>query len=81
MWRDDAYLLDMLLSARKALQFTRWVAWKHFDDNKVPQHAIMRAIQIIGKAARHVSTEYQEAHPEIPWRGIAGMHYLTCPSP
>jgi hypothetical protein len=22
MWRDDAYLLDMLLAARKALEFT-----------------------------------------------------------
>lgn len=23
MWRDDAYLLDMLLAARKVLQFTK----------------------------------------------------------
>ena len=66
MWRDDAYLLDMLLAANKVIQFTRGVSWKRFEKNEVLQHAVMRVIQIIGEAARHISPEYKEKHPDIP---------------
>jgi uncharacterized protein with HEPN domain len=31
------------------------------------------ALGIIGEAARHISTEFRSAHPEIPWRQIIGM--------
>lgn len=37
------------------------------------QYAIVHSIQIIGEAARRVSEEYREMHPEIPWRNIIGM--------
>jgi len=30
-------------------------------------------IQIVGEAARKVSPEFKQAHPEIPWQGIIGM--------
>lgn len=52
MQRDDAYLLDMLLAARDA----------------VLQRAMMHCLQVVGEAARHVSRERQERHPEIAWR-------------
>jgi uncharacterized protein with HEPN domain len=28
---------------------------------------------IIGEAASHVSVEFRDTHPEIPWRQIVGM--------
>ncbi len=73
MWRDDAYLLDMLLATRKVQQFTRGVAWNQFRGDELLQNAVMRLIQIIGEAARKVSPEFKQAHPEIPWQGIIGM--------
>jgi len=33
MWRDDAYLLDMLLAARKIRDFTDGVTWEKFQDS------------------------------------------------
>lgn len=33
MWRDDAYLLDMLLAARKVLEFTRGITWEQFAND------------------------------------------------
>lgn len=44
-----------------------------FNADELRQHAVMRLIQIIGEAARKVSDEYQEEHPEIPWRLVIGM--------
>jgi uncharacterized protein with HEPN domain len=73
MWRDDAYLLDILLAARKILHFTDGVAWERFQDDELMQHGIMRLIQIIGEAARKISPEFKQAHPEIPWQKIVGM--------
>jgi uncharacterized protein with HEPN domain len=73
MWRDDAYLLDMLLAARKVRDFTQGISWEQFQSDEIVQNAVMRQIQIIGEAARKISPEYQQAHPEIPWEGIIGM--------
>lgn len=73
MWRDDAYLLDMLLAARKVLEFTRGVSWEQFERDDLVQNAVMRQLQIIGEAARKVSPEYVRDHPQVPWRDIVGM--------
>ena len=75
MWRDEAYLLDMLLAARKVQSFTEGVTWDQFQTDEILQSAVMRVIQIIGEAARKVSPEFKQAHPEIPWREIVGMRH------
>jgi uncharacterized protein with HEPN domain len=73
MWRDDAYMLDMLLAARKVQNFTHNVGWEQFRDDDLLENAVMHQIQIIGEAARKVSPEYRDSHPEIPWQAIIGM--------
>jgi uncharacterized protein with HEPN domain len=32
-------------------------------------------VQVIGEAARKVSPEFQQTHPEIPWRQIIGTRH------
>lgn len=73
MWRDDAYVLDMLLAARKVLEFTEGVDWEQFSRDELVQNAVMRQIQIIGEAARNVSSGYRGSHGEVPWADIVGM--------
>jgi uncharacterized protein with HEPN domain len=73
MWRDEAYVLDMLLAARKVLEFTKRVDCARFQRDELVQNAVMHQIQIIGEAARSVSPEYRNAHPEVPWRDLVGM--------
>ena len=38
---------------------------------------MVRAIQLVGQAARGVSQELQTAHPEIPWREMIGMRNVV----
>lgn len=33
----------------------------------------MNHIEIIGEAAKKVTAEFKEAHPDIPWHEMAGM--------
>ena len=73
MWRDDAYMLDMLLAARKVENFTGGVSWEKFKADDLLQNAVMRQIQIIGEAARKISQQYKDLRPQIPWQAIIGM--------
>jgi len=73
MWRDDAYILDMLLAGRKVREFMEGVHWEQFSRDELVQNAVMRQIQIIGEAARSVSEECQSKHTSVPWRDIIGM--------
>ena len=34
---------------------------------------MVRAVENIGEAAKNVPTAVRRAHPEIPWRKLAGM--------
>ena len=49
--RDDAYVLDMLLAAREALDFAAAVDFDAFRGNRMAQLAILKAIEIVGEAA------------------------------
>jgi uncharacterized protein with HEPN domain len=73
MWRDDACVLDMLIAARKIRTFTTGVTLDRFLRDELMQHGIMRLIEILGEAARHLSDDFKTNHPEIPWRQIIGM--------
>lgn len=71
--KDDAYLLDMLIAARKALGHISGLSWEDFAESDLHQDAVLWQLGIIGEAARLVSSTTREAHPEIPWSEIVGM--------
>lgn len=73
MSRDEAFMLDILLAAKDALAFVRGLDRESFDASTLHQNAVVRVLEIIGEAAKHVSQETQDAHPEIPWRETSGM--------
>jgi uncharacterized protein with HEPN domain len=73
MWRDDAWLLDMLQACRKALHHAEGLTGERFVLSGLHQDAIIRQLTILGEAAKQVSPKFRAAHPEIPWRKIAGF--------
>ena len=40
--------------------------------DKIYQNAVIRSLEVIGEAAKQVSTEFRSEHPELPWREMAG---------
>jgi uncharacterized protein with HEPN domain len=37
------------------------------------QRAFIRSLEVIGEATKRLPTEFRAAHPEVDWRGMAGM--------
>jgi uncharacterized protein with HEPN domain len=75
MWRDDAYLLDILLSARKAIEFTQGLSKESFEQSELHQNAVARVLAVVGEAASKISPEFRKSHPEIPWQKAVGMRH------
>ena len=68
--KDAAYLWDMLDSARTISQFTSGITIEGYLKDRKLQLAIERSLEIIGEAAKNVSSQFQNSHSEIPWGKI-----------
>ena len=71
--RDLALLWDMRAAARSISEFILDVKYSRFEQDKLLRSAVERQFLIIGEAAKQVSPGFQQAHPEVPWRGIVGL--------
>ncbi|RJP50952.1 MAG: DUF86 domain-containing protein [Anaerolineaceae bacterium] len=77
MSRDDTYLVDILESAKIALDYVFDKSWDEFYEDTQCQDAVVRRIEIVGEAARRVSQETRDRHPQIPWREMTSMRNLV----
>ncbi|HEY3295050.1 MAG TPA: HepT-like ribonuclease domain-containing protein [bacterium] len=75
MPRDETYLLYMLLAARRVVRSTSQVSRAEFDSNVEKMDSVVLQIGNIGEAASHISSEYCNLHPMIPWGEIIGMRH------
>jgi uncharacterized protein with HEPN domain len=73
MWRDLAWIFDMLQASQKALEYARGLSEGEFRRSGLHQDAIVRQLTIVGEAAKRVSAEFRISHPEVPWRQVAGF--------
>ncbi len=73
MQRDKEYLLDILEASKLAIQYVQGKSLEDFLSDIQCQDAVIRRLEIIGEAARRVSDETREAHPELPWHKMVGI--------
>lgn len=74
MKRDiSIYLKDMIENMGHAEEFTRDVSYGHFVKDTKLHYAVIRCIEIIGEAAKHIPNSIRKKYPQIPWKDIAGM--------
>ena len=71
------YLDDMLVAAEKVLRYTQGVDLARFVDDEKTFDAVVRNLEIIGEAAKHIPAEVQARYPDVEWRSIAGLRDIV----
>jgi uncharacterized protein with HEPN domain len=66
------YLAHIFECIEKVQQFTVDGRERFLRDAMV-QDAVLRNFEVIGEAAKRLHDDYRAAHPEIPWRSLAGL--------
>ncbi len=56
MRRDEAYVLDILIAARKARGFTAHTSAVEFENNELLHNATARMLEVIDEAAGKIGT-------------------------
>jgi uncharacterized protein with HEPN domain len=70
---DLDYLDDILDAIDKIKQFTEGMSDEQFCRDAKTAYAVIHAFEIIGEASKRLPPIIKEAHPDLPWRAVAGM--------
>ena len=73
--RSDLVLLDDIIeSIDHALLYSKGMTMNDFMGNRLVQDGVIRNFMVMGEAVKRLSAQLREAHPDVPWKRIAGMH-------
>lgn len=67
------YLRDILQAAEDALTFADGMDYPTFRTDRRTNLAVVRALEIMGEAARHIPASVRRNYPQIPWQDIVDM--------
>ena len=69
----EDYLRDLLDAIEKIQNFIKDLEFENFKKDDKTKFAVIRGLEIIGEATKHISEEVRNKYPEIPWKEMAGM--------
>ncbi|MGC1377002.1 MAG: DUF86 domain-containing protein [Anaerolineales bacterium] len=74
MARDEMIYLRHILGAINIVEeYLQGVNETQFNQTRLLQDGVIRQVEIVGEAVRHISKDIRRTYPEIPWQDVAGM--------
>lgn len=74
MIKNDVYFLRHMLDyATKLHELAERTSREQYDADETVQAACRYWLQVIGEAARNVSSDLEDSYSDIPWRAMVGM--------
>jgi uncharacterized protein with HEPN domain len=70
---DPLYLEHIDGSIKRIMAYVESLELPEFKSRPMVQDAVIRQLEIIGEATKHISDDLRHANPEIPWANMAGM--------
>ena len=67
------YLEDIVKAMDDALSFVKNMDYDIFLKDTKTTYAVIRALEIIGKATKKVPSSVKTVYDQIPWKKMAGM--------
>ena len=72
--RPEDFLQDMVNYAEDATSFIADIDFATFEQDKRTTYAVVRAVEVVGEAAKNIPQSLKDQYPHVPWRSIAGMY-------
>ena len=67
------FVEDIMLSADEAILFVEGMTFDEFRNDKKTINAVVRSLEVIGEATKHLPASFRNEHSDVPWRQLAGM--------
>jgi uncharacterized protein with HEPN domain len=67
------YLMDLIEAMDKMEQFTEAITYEDFKKDEKTIFAVIRALEVMGEAAKKIPADARNKYKRIPWKQIAGM--------
>ena len=70
---DDDFLKDMQEAVRRIRTYTDAMTYDRLLTDIKTQDAVIHNLEIVGEAAKNISTQLRNTYPNVPWQGMAGV--------
>jgi len=70
-WR--LHVRDIREACHRIARYVEGLDFEHFEQDQKTVDAVLRNLEVIGEAAKHVPNEIREQHAGLPWRKIAAL--------
>lgn len=67
------FLKDIVFAIQRIDGYVRGLSYEDFSQNQLVQDAVVRNLEIVGDAVKHLPADVQRQHPEVEWKKIAGL--------
>ena len=67
------YLYDIYSSIREVFDFVGEMNYQEFAEDRKTINAVLRSLEVVGEAAKHVPDKLKYRYPNIPWKRMCGM--------
>ncbi|GIW47697.1 MAG: DUF86 domain-containing protein [Deltaproteobacteria bacterium] len=70
---DREFLMDILEACRRIKNYTKGLSYEVFLRSEEKQDAVIRNMEVIGEAVKHISYNLRNKYPEVDWKKVAGI--------
>ena len=67
------YINDITTAIANISEFIKGMDYNDFIKDKKTEFAVIRALEIIGEAAKNITESVRDKYPEVPWKSMSGM--------
>src|SRR5262249_739729 len=69
---DQEFLADIREALRRSMAYVSGLTYQAFVGDTKTQDAVIRNLEILGEATKHLSEELRARSPQVPWSRMAG---------
>jgi uncharacterized protein with HEPN domain len=67
------FINDIIENSNDIIIFTKGMQYDKFKKDKKTINAVVRSLEIIGEAGKHIPKDIREKYDKIPWNNIINM--------